>query len=126
MGFPRQQYWSGLPFPSPGDLPDPGIKPASPALERDSLPPSHQGSLCLHAKSLQSCPILCDPMDCSPPGSSIHGILQTKILEWVAMPSSRGSSRPRNQTRVSCSSSVADRFFTNELPGKPRETCPMC
>ena len=80
----------------------------------------------LCAKSLQSCLTLRDPMDCSPPGSSIHGILQTKILEWVAMPSSRGSSRPRNQTRVSCSSSVADRFFTNELPGKPRETCPMC
>ena len=58
----------------------------------DSLPPSHQGSLCLHAKSLQSCPILCDTMDCSLPGSSVHGILQTRILEWVAMPSSRGSS----------------------------------
>ena len=38
MGFPRQEYWSGLPFPSPGDLPDPGIKPGSPALQVDSLP----------------------------------------------------------------------------------------
>ena len=45
MGFPRQEYWSGLPFPSPGDLPDPGIKPASPAWQVDSLPLSHQGSL---------------------------------------------------------------------------------
>ena len=44
------------------------------------------------AKSLQSCPTLCNPMDCSPPGSSIHGILQARILEWVSMPSSRGSS----------------------------------
>ena len=44
----------------------------------------------VHAKSLQSCPTLCDPMDCSPPGSSAHGILQARILEWVAMPSSRG------------------------------------
>ena len=53
------------------------------------------------AKSLQSCPTLWDSMDCSPPGSSVHGILQASILEWVAMPSSRGSSRPRDQTQVS-------------------------
>ena len=50
MGFPRQEYWSGLPFPSPGDLPDPGIKPTSPALHADPLPLSHQGSpLFFHA-----------------------------------------------------------------------------
>ena len=49
-------------------------------------------------KSLQSCLTLCDPLDCSPPGSSVHGILQARILEWVAMPSSRGSSWPKNQT----------------------------
>ena len=46
----------------------------------------------MHAKSLQLCPTLCDPMDCSPPGASVYGILQARILEWVAMPSSRGSS----------------------------------
>ena len=44
---------------------------------------------------------LCDPTDCSPPGSSVHGILQARMLEWVAMPSSRGSSRPWDRTRVS-------------------------
>ena len=44
MGFPRQEYWSGLPFPPPGHLPDPGIKPVSPALQADSLPLSHQQS----------------------------------------------------------------------------------
>ena len=44
IGFPRQEYWSGLPFPPPGDLPDPGIEPVSPALQVDSLPLSHQGS----------------------------------------------------------------------------------
>ena len=49
--------------------------------------------LCLVA---QLCPTLCNPMDCSPPGSSVHGILQTRILEWVAMPSSRGSSQPKD------------------------------
>ena len=50
---------------------------------------------------LPPCPTLCDPMDCSLPGSSVHGILQAQILEWVAVPSSRGSSRPRDQTHVS-------------------------
>ena len=44
----------------------------------------------------------CDPVDCSPPGSSVHGISQARILEWVASSFSRGSSRPRNRTRVSC------------------------
>ena len=44
----------------------------------------------------QSCPTLCNPMDYSPPGSSVHGVLQARILEWVAMPSSRGSSQPRD------------------------------
>ena len=48
------------------------------------------------AKSLQSCPTLCDPMDCSPQGSSVHGILQAKILEWVAISSSRASSQSRD------------------------------
>ena len=51
---------------------------------------------CMHAQSLQLCPTLCHPMDFSPPGSSDHGILQARILEWVAMPSSRGFSQPRN------------------------------
>ena len=45
---------------------------------------------------------LCNPMDHSPPGSSVHGILQARILEWVAMPSSRGPSQPRDQTCISC------------------------
>ena len=65
MGFPRQEYWNGLPFPSPGDLPDPGIKLAFPALQTDSLPLSHQESphivrihvcMCMHA---QMCTHIC-------------------------------------------------------------------
>ena len=48
------------------------------------------------------CPILCDPMDCSLPGSSLHGILQARVQEWVAISFSRGSSQPRNRTQVSC------------------------
>ena len=57
--------------------------------------------LCMRVKSLQSCLTLCDPMDCSSPGSSVYGILQARILEWVAMPSSRASSWSRDQTQVS-------------------------
>ena len=55
----------------------------------------------VRAKLLQSCPTLGNPMDCSPPGSSVYGILQARILEWVAMPSSRGSSPPQDSTHVS-------------------------
>ena len=68
------------------------------------------------AKSLQLCPTLCNPKDCSPPGSYVQEILQARILEWVAMPCSRGSSLPRDWTQVSC---IAGRFFTAEPPGKP-------
>ena len=67
----------------------------------------------------QSCQTLWDPMDCSPPGSSIHGILQARILEWVAIPFSRGSFCPRDQT---CVSRIAGKFFffkPSEPPGKP-------
>ena len=159
MKFSRPEYWSGLPFPSPGDLPNPGIKPRSPTLQADSLPAeppgkpknigvaslsllqgifptqesnwgllycrqilyqlSYQGAggnttdispcvselseqpfsnSCINstnvywtsaaaaaAKSLQSCPTLCDPIDGSPPGSAIPGILQARTLEWVAI-----------------------------------------
>ena len=55
---------------------------------------------CTCAKLLQLCQILCNPVDSSPPGSSVHGILQGRILEWIAMPSSRGSSWPRDQTCI--------------------------
>ena len=57
----------------------------------------------------QSCPTLCDPMDCSLPGSSVHGIFQVIVLEWIAISFSRGSSWPRNQSQVS---RIVDRHFT--------------
>ena len=60
------------------------------------------------------CPTLCD-MDCSPPGSSVHEIFQARILEWVAISFSRGSSQPRDQTQVSC---TAGRFFTDRATRK--------
>ena len=61
---------------------------------------------CMCTKLLQSCLTLYSPMDCSPPGSSVHGILQARILKWVAMPSFRGSSQPRDQTHVPCVSCI--------------------
>ena len=63
----------------------------------------------------KSCPTLCNPMDCSLPGSSVHEISQARILEWVVISFSRGSSWPRDQTWVSC---IAGRFFMDWLTGK--------
>ena len=69
-------------------------------------------NMCVLCLVAQSCPTLCDPTDCSPQGPSVHGILQARTLEWVAMPSSRGSSRCRDRTHVSCRSCIAAEFFT--------------
>ena len=68
----------------------------------------------------QSCPTLCDPMGCSPSGSSVHEIFQARILEWVAISFSRGSSWPQDQTRVSC---IAGRLFTMSHKGNPNIHC---
>ena len=95
-GISRQEYRSGLPFPTPGDLPDPGIESRSPALQADTLLseppgktvdtiPAAAAAAAAAAKSLQSCPTLCDPIDGSPPGSPVPGILQARTLEWVAI-----------------------------------------
>ena len=65
--------------------------------------------ICVCVLVSQSCPTLCDPMDCSLPGSSVHGIFRARILEWVAISFSKGSSLPKDRTQVSC---TASRFFT--------------
>ena len=72
---------------------------------------------CLVAKL---CWTFCNPLDCSPSGSSVHGISQARILEWVVISPSRWFSRPRDQTRVSC---LAGEFFTTEPPGKTLHLC---
>ena len=83
-GFPSGLVTKNLPA-SAGEIGfDPGLGKMPHAME--------QLSLCLRAKSLQSCPTLCDSVGCNSPGSAVHGILQARILEWVAMPSSSGSS----------------------------------
>ena len=90
MGFLRQEYKSGLPFPPPGDISDPGISSLSPALAGRFVTthPPKKSILIIAAtaaKSFQSCPTLCDAIDGSPPGSSVPGILQARTLEWVAI-----------------------------------------
>ena len=85
MRFSRQEYWSGVPLPSPYTC--------------NSYNIVYQLRYCLVAKLY---PTLCNPMDCSLPGSSVHGISQARILEWFAVFFSRGSSWPRDQTQVSC------------------------
>ena len=94
---PRQEYWSGFPIPSPEDLPDLGIEPGYPAFQADSLPTEPPGSpiltpgvVCVCVIVAQSRLTLCNPKDCSSPGSSVLGPLQACILEWVAIPFSRG------------------------------------
>ena len=78
MGFSRQEYWSGLPFLSPGNLPDPGIKPWSSALQVDSLATEAPGKP-YKELVIQSCLTLCDPIDYNSLGSSVRGILQAKV-----------------------------------------------
>ena len=103
MEFSRQEYWSGLPSPPPGDYPDPRVEPTSltsTCIGRCILfHLGHLGSMCVcmclclcACVYAQSCPTLCDPADCSPPGSSIPGSFQARIPEWVAISFSRGSS----------------------------------
>ena len=72
-------------------------------LRREQPDPNfgHITLMCVCLLASQTCPTLCDLMDCSPPGLSVHGILQTRILEWVDIPYSKGSSRPRDQTHIS-------------------------
>ena len=72
------------------------------------------------AKSLQSCPTLCDPMDCSLPSSSVHGIFQARVLEWVAIPSPGDLPNPGIKPMSLASPVLADGFFTAEPPGKPK------
>ena len=104
IGFPRQEYWSGLPFPPSGDLPNTGTEPMSPMPPAftDRLfisePPGLTQELYVLCSVAQLCPTLCYPMDCSLSGSSVRGISQGRMLEWVAISSFRGSSLPRDRT----------------------------
>ena len=143
--FSKQEYWSRLPFPTVGDFPDPGIKPASlapPALASvffTAAPPgkppnanstSTQKTPCdgkvdeLHQSetfSAQLCSILFEPTDCRPPGSSVHRILRARILEWVAIPFSRGSSWSWEQTQ-----SPEDSLLSEPLAAAAAKSLQLC
>ena len=118
MGFSRQEYWSEwVAMPSSRDLPDPGIELEflmSPALASkfftiNTIWKALLKIMCIYVLFAQLCPTLYNPMDCSLPGSSVHGILPTRILEWVAILFSRVSSQPRDRIWVS---HIAGRLFT--------------
>ena len=81
VGFSRQEYWGRLPFPTPGDLPDPGIK--SKCLASPALAGRFFTTAAAVGESLQSCLSLCDPRESIPPGSPVPGIFQARTLEWV-------------------------------------------
>ena len=93
MGFSRQEYWSGLPFPSPGDLPDPGIEPRSPALEADDL-------------------------TSEPPGP-----VSSRILEWLAVSTSRRSTQLRDQTCISYISWIGRQSLLPSNTWEAHTTC---
>ena len=76
------------------------VKSTPSSLKLPSVP--HLPSTGVGGLVAKSCPTLCDPMDCSLPGSSVHGIFQARIMKWLAISFSRGSSRPRDRTPVSC------------------------
>ena len=154
MGFFRQECWSGLPSPAPGDLPHPGIEPASGGFfthwaiwealikpwalildeaENSCSNTEHTGVINLNFYGIWtskllialSCSTLCNSMDYNPPGSSVHGIFQARILEWVAISSSRGSSWPRDESHVSCFLHWQAGPLPLALPGKtPRVVSP--
>ena len=98
MGFSRQEYWSGLPFPSPATDTKAIVKTILDVEKLEERLDMLNSNMLIKDKDFkvivkvdQSCPTLCDPMNCSPLGSSVHGILQASILKWVAISFSKGS-----------------------------------
>ena len=88
-------------------------------MERDTASdPETELCVCMHAKSLQSCLTLCDPMDCNPPGSSVHEILQARILAWVAIPPPGDLPHPEVEPTSLLSPALAGGLFTTSAPGE--------
>ena len=117
MKFSRQEYWSGLSFPTLGDFSNPWIELTSlldsPELAGGFFTTTPPGkSICVQAVASVG-PTVCEPMAHSLPGSSVHGILQVRIVEWVAIFFSRGSSQPRDQTSVSGNSCIGRQVLYN-------------
>ena len=94
------------------------VETAHPSLEAELQKARSCICVCICMFTTRSCLALCDPMDCNPPGSSVHGLFQARILERVALSFSRGSSQHRDRTCVA-SPTLAGRFFTTKPPGTP-------
>ena len=90
------------------------FNPTLPQGPPSSNPAGYKGHACVCTKSFQSHPTLCDPIECSPPGSSVHGTLQARILEWISVPSFRRSSLPRDSTCVSYVSCIGRRSLYHQ------------
>ena len=137
----KEERCRHLPTPPPGpQLVDDswGVNPRTPASRPSTVhslllccphrtrlaPQAFSGGCghCMRVDSFLSCLTLGHPMGCSLPGSSIHRILQTRMLDWIVMASSRGSSQTRDQL-ISCNPCTAEWFFTTEPPGKPAWSC---
>ena len=104
---PLEKKWHPTPVFLPGESHGQrSLVGHSPYGCKEFLGPGLLSLLRIHAYSLSSCPTLCNLKNYSLPGSSVHGILQSRILEWVAMTSSKRSSQPRDRTRVSCTRSL--------------------
>ena len=102
---------SGLMETSKGQLPELGLTP--------HIASKPDMCVCVHTLVTQSYLTLCNTMDCSPPGSTLCGIFQARILKWVAISSSRGSSQPRDQTHMSCISCMDRWILYHCATGKP-------
>ena len=109
MGFSRQEYWSGLPFPSPGDLPDPGIEPRSPAFQADALTSEPLSHLC---------PTLCNPMAIARQTPPSMGFSRQEY--WSGVPCTSPGYLPNSGTEPTtlASPALAGRFFPTVPPGK--------
>ena len=124
MGFSRQEYWSGFPLPSPGDLPNPGTEPASPALQAVSYIAGWFFTnwatweapfipVCLCAKSLQSCPTLCNPMDYIAHQAPLSmGFPRQEYWSGLPFPTSGDLPNPGIEPLSPTSPALPDRFFT--------------
>ena len=116
IGFSRQEYWNGLPLPSPGDLPNPGIEPRSPALQADALTSELLLLLLSHFSRARFCATPKMAAHQVPPST---GIIQGRILEWIACPLSGDLPNPVIKPRFSALQADS---LPSEPPGKPKNT----
>ena len=125
MEFSRQEYWSGLPFPPPGDLPNPGtepMSPASPALTGVFFTPEIPGNVAESVNEVtQLCLALCDPKDCSIAYQAPMSMELSRQEYWNGLPFPPPGDRPDPRIKPVCLASAGG-FFTTEPPGKPHET----